>query len=63
MLRNLMKMLSGVLTPIVYIVLTLVFIGCFFLALRCPPLIPVVAVVAFLGLCLLDVRKRKKEHK
>ena len=63
MLRNLMKMLSGVLTPIVYIVVTLLFLGCFFLAFRCPPLIPVVAVPAFLGLCFLDARKRKKQRK
>jgi len=54
-----MKMLSGFLTPIVIGIGGVAALGCVFLAFRCPPLIPVVTVLAFLLLCWLDGYKKK----
>lgn len=58
-MNNLMKMLSGFLTPIVIGIGGVAALGCVFLAFRCPPLIPVVTVLAFLLLCWLDGYKKK----
>jgi len=56
--RNLLKMLSGLLTPVAIAVGLAAAAGCVFLAFRCPPLIPVVAVVTFLFLCWWDTRRK-----
>lgn len=58
MIWNLIKMLSGVITPIGAILAVIVagaaFAGAAVLVFRCPLLSPVLAVVLFLLFCWLD---------
>lgn len=61
-LRNLLKMLTGVLTPLgagaAMAVACLVSIGAVVVSIRCPAVFPVAAAAVFLTLCLAK-RDRK----